>query len=67
MMDLVIPKEQILTNLYKQIDSFFSISTEEKDMLAYFIDEALSKCEVCFANTNNKYFKANSSLGGGEV
>lgn len=67
MMNLVIPRENVLANLCKQIDTFFSINADEKDLIAENIDEALFKCELCFAQTSNKYFKANGSLGGGEV
>lgn len=66
-MNPVISKEQILENLCKQIDSLFSISSEERDLLATYMDKALAKCEVCFANTNNKYFKVNGVLGGGKI
>lgn len=64
MMNLVIPRENVLANLCKQIDTFFSINADEKDLIAENIDEALFKCELCFAQTSNKYFKANGSLGG---
>lgn len=60
----VINKEQILIILYKQIDSLFSITSDEKEIIEMNIDEALAKCENCFAKINNKYFKEINTWGG---
>lgn len=62
-MNLTIPKEQIIVNLYNQIDALFSITVEEKNILLQYIDETLAKCEMCFTNTDNKYY-VNNSMGG---
>lgn len=55
-MQLVISREQTLSNLYSQIGSFFSITEEEKEILNSNFDAVLDKCEKCFSGTNNKYF-----------
>lgn len=55
-MQLVISREQTLSNLYSQIESFFSITEEEKEILNSNFDVVLDKCEKCFSGTNNKYF-----------
>lgn len=55
-MELAISKEQILANLEKQIDNLFSISEEERIVLAEHQDAALASCELCFSESKNKYF-----------
>lgn len=55
-MQLVISREQTLSNLYSQIGSFFSITEEEKEILNSNFDAVLDKCEKCFSGTNNQYF-----------
>lgn len=63
MMHLVIPKEQIIENLCRQLDSFFSCSNDERKLLREYIDKALERVDVCFQGVDNKYFK-NESGGG---
>lgn len=63
MMQLLISRSQILDNLCRQIDSFFSCSEEEHSVLETYLDKALERVEVCFQSVDNKYFRDES--GGG--
>lgn len=60
MMQLLISRSQILDNLCRQIDSFFSCSEEEYSMLETYFDKALQRVERCFQGIDNKYFKTES-------
>lgn len=60
MMQLLISRSQILDNLCRQIDSFFSCSEEEYSMLETYFDKALQRVEKCFQGVDNKYFKTES-------
>lgn len=59
-MQLLISRSQILDNLCRQIDSFFSCSEEEYSMLETYFDKALQRVERCFQGIDNKYFKTES-------
>ena len=65
-MQLLISRSQILDNLCRQIDSFFSCSEEEYSMLETYFDKALQRVEKCFQGVDNKYFKTESG-GGSEI
>lgn len=56
-MQLLISRSQILDNLCRQIDSFFSCSEEEHSVLETYLDKALERVEKCFQGVDNKYFK----------
>lgn len=60
MMQLAISKGQIIENLCRQIDSFFSCSNDERMLLNEYIDKALERIGVCFQGVDNKYFKNES-------
>ncbi len=60
MMQLQISRTQILDNLYRQIDSFFSCTEEERSVLSVYLDKTLKRLEKCFQGVDNKYFKADS-------
>lgn len=62
MMHLAVPRDQILNNLYRQVDSFFSCSEEERSVLDAYLDKALERVETCFQSIDNKYFKTESGL-----
>lgn len=61
-MKLNISRGDILNNLYRQLNSFFYCSEEEKQILDTYIDKALERSEICFLAINNKYW---TLLGGG--
>lgn len=63
-MQLLISRSQILDNLCRQIDSFFSCTEEECSVLEIYLDKALERVKKCFQGVGNKYFKAES---GGEI
>ena len=60
MMQLLISRSQILDNLCRQVDSFFSCSEEERSLLDVYLDKALQRVERCFQGIDNKYFKTES-------
>ena len=64
-MQLLISRSQILDNLCRQVDSFFSCSEEERSLLDVYLDKALQRVGRCFQGIDNKYFKTES--GGGEI
>jgi|UPI0003773617 serine O-acetyltransferase len=55
-----IEKEDILKGLIRQLNSFFSISTIEVDVINSLIEPVLERCEFNFSKNNNKYY---SKLG----
>ena len=57
MMLLVISRCEILDNLCRQINSFFSFAEEEHMILNKYLDNALDRLEKCFQGIDNKYFK----------
>ena len=61
-MQLLISRSQILDNLCRQLDSFFSCSEEERFVLDTHLDKTLDRVEKCFQCVDNKYFK--TELGG---
>lgn len=64
-MQLLISRSQILDNLCRQVDSFFSCSEEERSVLDTHLDKSLDRVKKCLQGVDNKYFK--SELGGGEI
>lgn len=60
MMLLVISRCEILDNLCRQINSFFSFAEEEQMILNKYLDNALDRLEKCFQGIDNKYFKLES-------
>lgn len=52
-------KEQILKLLYSQLDNFFFISDEERDVISSVVDDVLERCRINFYSSDNKYFIAN--------
>lgn len=57
MLQLVIPKSQILDNLYRQINTFFSCSDDERLVLDEYLAKALERAEKCFQGIENKYWR----------
>lgn len=57
MLQLVIPRTQILENLFRQINSFFSCSDEESHVIDKYLDRALERAEKCFQGIDNKYWR----------
>lgn len=57
MMLLVISRCEILDNLCRQINSFFSFAEDEHMILNKYLDNALDRLEKCFQGIDNKYFK----------
>lgn len=57
---LVISRCEILDNLCRQINSFFSFAEEEQMILNKYLDNALDRLEKCFQGIDNKYFKLES-------
>lgn len=55
-----IEKEDILKGLIRQLNSFFSISIIEIDVINSLIEPVLERCEFNFSKNNNKYY---SKLG----
>lgn len=56
-MQLLISRSQILDNLCRQVESFFSCTEEERSVLDTYLDKALERVEKCFQGIDNKYFK----------
>lgn len=63
MMQLQIPKQDILAQLIVQLESHFILSNIEKTVISDYLDLALEKCESNFWASSNKYFKID--VGGG--
>ena len=57
MMQLQIPKQDILAQLIVQLESHFTLSNIEKTVISNYLDLALEKCESNFWASSNKYFK----------
>lgn len=57
MMQLQIPKQDILAQLIVQLENHFLLSNIEKSVISDYIDLALEKCESNFWESSNKYFK----------
>ena len=57
MMQLQIPKQDILAQLIIQLESHFILTNIEKSVISDYIDLALEKCESNFLASSNKYFK----------
>lgn len=63
MMQLQIPKQDILAQLIVQLESHFILNNIEKSVISDYLDLALKKCESNFIASSNKYFKI--EMGGG--
>lgn len=57
MMQLQIPKQDILAQLIIQLESHFILTNIEKSVITDYLDLALEKCESNFLASSNKYFK----------
>lgn len=57
MMQLQIPKQDILAQLIIQLESHFILTNIEKSVITDYLDLALEKCESNFFASSNKYFK----------
>lgn len=56
MMQLKIPKQDILAQLIIQLESHFILTNIEKSVITDYLDLALEKCESNFWASSNKYF-----------
>ncbi len=56
-MQLLISRSQILDNLCRQIDLFFSCSEEERSVLETYLDKSLERLKKCLQGVDNKYFR----------
>ena len=56
-MNFTIPKEKIIKLLNKQIKNVFFLSKHESNILKKYYDEVLKRCEKCFFQNPNKYYK----------
>lgn len=56
MMQLQIPKQDILAQLIVQLESHFILNNIEKSVISDYLDLALKKCEYNFIASSNKYF-----------
>lgn len=57
MMQLQIPKQDILAQLIVQLENHFILSNIEKTVISDYLNLALGKCESNFWASSNKYFK----------
>ena len=51
-----IPKSDIISLLFHQLESFFPISDDEKDCIRNSMEEVYSRIDYCFDKTSNKYY-----------
>ena len=65
MMQLLISRYQILDNLCRQVDSFFSCSEEERSVLDAYLDKVLDRVGKCLQGVDNKCFKDEFFFWGG--
>lgn len=56
MMQLQIPKQDILAQLIVQLENHFMLSNNEKSVISDYLNLALEKCESNFWASSNKYF-----------
>lgn len=52
-----ITTNQLLALVLKQIEALFFLEDKEKKILSDMMGHALKRCEFCFSNTENKYYK----------
>jgi serine O-acetyltransferase len=55
-MNFEISKEEIIGNLIKQLESFFTVSTEEVEILRSVSEKTFERCSYCFSKNPNKYY-----------
>lgn len=61
-MKLAISKEELLQLLKLQLGHFFILNDAESNLLDNTIDEVLLRCELCFSQNPNKYYKNDSEV-----
>ncbi|HFE8368989.1 TPA: hypothetical protein ACX87D_002798 [Legionella pneumophila] len=54
-----ITKNQLESLVIKQLEALFFLGNEEKKIISNIMNYALERCEFCFSNTDNKYYKKN--------
>lgn len=64
MLEISINKEELLSILKRQINSFYSLSNQEYMVLKDNLDSVLLKIEYNFSSINNKYYGKNWNKGG---
>ena len=56
-MIFTISKDDILAQLIRQLESFFMLHRDEKELLGRLMDDVMGRCAYCFGKNENKYFK----------
>ena len=51
-----IPKEAILNGMVHQLTSFFSISTDEINIINASSEDVFRRCDICFSNNNISFY-----------
>ncbi|GAA4882692.1 hypothetical protein GCM10023311_00980 [Flaviramulus aquimarinus] len=51
-----IPKNDIIKEMVRQLTSFFSITSNEIDVINSLSDDVFQRCNVCFSKSKNKYY-----------
>ncbi|MGX6642748.1 hypothetical protein [Legionella pneumophila] len=54
-----ITTNQLLALVIKQLEALFFLEDEEKKIVSDIMGNALKRCDFCFSNTENKYYKKN--------
>ena len=57
-----IPKEKLLENLIRQLNSFFFVTEVERELLYNLHNLVLTRTEYCFSHNKNKYYKKNDRV-----
>lgn len=65
MIEVTIGREALLSNLYRQISSFWGIDGKEKLLIEDNLDVVLARCEINLSAVQNKYIV--NGLGGGKI
>lgn len=58
-MNLVIPYDEIIKLVHKQIDNIFNLENNEKELINNIFQKVLERCERNFSNSSNKYYTNN--------
>lgn len=61
-MRIAIPKEKLLELVCTQVRNNFLLEESEKEMLRGGLDDALTRAEVCFSHSQNKYYKRDGEV-----
>lgn len=56
-MIFTISKDNIVAQLIRQLESFFILHRDEKELLGRLMDDVMGRCAYCFGKNENKYFK----------